>query len=136
MNCIGAQNNGKNIITFDGSSTVYNSQGLPVQFNLAPYHEELLVVDTDAVDTLPVLKRQEAIILSMTGAERRNPKLLNASRRKRIARGSGTTVQDVNRLIKQFEHAAAMMKQAAKMGGRGLMGGRPPPGFGPPPFGR
>ena len=83
-----------------------------------------------------MLARQEAIILSMTRAERRNPKVLNASRRKRIARGSGTTVQDVNRLIKQFEHAAAMMKQAAKMGGRGLMGGKLPPGFGPPTFGR
>ena len=83
-----------------------------------------------------LLARQEAIILSMTRRERRDPKVLNASRRKRIAAGSGTTVQDVNRLIKQFEQAAMMMKQAAKMGGRGLMGGRLPPGFGPPPFGR
>ncbi len=84
-----------------------------------------------------MLARQEAIILSMTRAERREPRLLNASRRRRIASGSGTTVQDVNRLIKQFEQAATMMKQAAKMGGRGLMGGRLPPGFGgPPPFGR
>jgi signal recognition particle subunit SRP54 len=84
-----------------------------------------------------MLARQEAIILSMTRAERREPRLLNASRRRRIASGSGTTVQDVNRLIKQFEQAAMMMKQAAKMGGRGLMGGRLPPGFGgPPPFSR
>ncbi|MBM3952332.1 MAG: signal recognition particle protein [Rhodospirillales bacterium] len=84
-----------------------------------------------------MLARQEAIILSMTRAERREPRLLNASRRRRIASGSGTTVQDVNRLIKQFEQAAMMMKQAAKMGGRGLMGGRLPPGFGgPPSFGR
>jgi signal recognition particle subunit SRP54 len=83
-----------------------------------------------------MLARQEAIILSMTRKERRDPKLLNASRRKRIAAGSGTTVQDVNRLIKQFEQASAMMKQAAKMGGRGLLGGRLPPGFGPPTFGR
>ncbi|MEK7244393.1 MAG: signal recognition particle protein, partial [Pseudomonadota bacterium] len=83
-----------------------------------------------------MLARQEAIILSMTRSERRDPKVLNASRRKRIAAGSGTTVQDVNRLIKQFEQAAMMMKQAAKMGGRGLMGGKLPPGFGPPPFGR
>jgi signal recognition particle subunit SRP54 len=84
-----------------------------------------------------MLARQEAIILSMTRAERREPRLLNASRRRRIASGSGTTVQDVNRLIKQFEQAAMMMKQAAKMGGRGLMGGRLPSGFGgPPPFGR
>ena len=84
-----------------------------------------------------MLARQEAIILSMTRKERRDPKVLNASRRKRIAAGSGTTVQDVNRLIKQFEQASQMMKQAAKMGGRGLMGGRLPPGFGgPPSFGR
>jgi signal recognition particle subunit SRP54 len=84
-----------------------------------------------------MLARQEAIILSMTRAERREPRLLNASRRRRIAAGSGTTVQDVNRLIKQFEQASLMMKQAAKMGGRGFMGGRMPPGFGgPPPFGR
>ncbi len=85
-----------------------------------------------------MLARQEAIILSMTRKERRDPKVLNASRRKRIAAGSGTTVQDVNRLIKQFEQASQMMKQAAKMGGRGLMGGRLPPGFGGPPphFGR
>jgi signal recognition particle subunit SRP54 len=84
-----------------------------------------------------MLARQEAIILSMTRKERRDPKVLNASRRRRIAAGSGTTVQDVNRLIKQFEQAAQMMKQAAKMGGRGLMGGRLPPGFGgPPTFGR
>ncbi len=85
-----------------------------------------------------MLARQEAIILSMTRKERRDPKVLNASRRKRIATGSGTTVQDVNRLIKQFEQASQMMKQAAKMGGRGLMGGRLPPGFGgpPPTFGR
>jgi signal recognition particle subunit SRP54 len=84
-----------------------------------------------------MLARQEAIILSMTRKERRDPKVLNASRRRRIAAGSGTTVQDVNRLIKQFEQASLMMKQAAKMGGRGLMGGRLPPGFGgPPTFGR
>jgi signal recognition particle subunit SRP54 len=83
-----------------------------------------------------MLARQEAIILSMTRAERRDPRVLNASRRKRIAAGSGTTVQDVNRLIKQFEQAAQMMKQAAKMGGRGLMGGKLPPGFPPPTFGR
>jgi len=65
--------------------------------------------------------RQEAIILSMTMAERRDPKLLNASRRRRIARGSGTTVQDVNRLIKQFTEMQSMMKKAKKLGKKGLM---------------
>ena len=57
------------------------------------------------------MKKPEAIIRSMTPRERRNPNLLNASRRKRIAAGSGTTVQDVNQLIRQFEQAKQMMKQ-------------------------
>ncbi|MEG0740790.1 MAG: signal recognition particle protein [Clostridia bacterium] len=62
------------------------------------------------------VKKPEAIIRSMTMRERRNPGILNASRRKRIAAGSGTTVQDVNALIRQFDQAKAMMKQM--MGGR------------------
>src|SRR5438093_11548028 len=57
------------------------------------------------------LKRVEAIIDSMTRAERRNVQLLNASRRKRIARGSGTSVADENRLIKQFTHTKKVLKQ-------------------------
>ena len=61
------------------------------------------------------LQKPEAIICSMTRQERRNPNLLNASRRKRIAAGSGTTVQDVNALIRQFEQSRTMMKQM--MGG-------------------
>jgi signal recognition particle subunit SRP54 len=68
-----------------------------------------------------VLKRQEAIISSMTKSERRNPKLLNASRRRRIAAGSGTSVQDINRLLKQHQQMAMMMKQAQKLGQKGLM---------------
>lgn len=59
----------------------------------------------------------EAIILSMTKQERENPKILNGSRRRRIATGSGTTVQDVNRLIKQFEDMTKMMKNISR-GGR------------------
>jgi signal recognition particle subunit SRP54 len=57
------------------------------------------------------MKKSEAIVLSMTMAERRNPKILNGSRRKRIARGSGTTVQEVNQLLKQFGEMNKMMKQ-------------------------
>ena len=57
------------------------------------------------------MARQEAIILSMTPAERENPAILNSSRKKRIAAGSGTQVVDVNRLIKQFEAMQQMMKQ-------------------------
>jgi signal recognition particle subunit SRP54 len=66
------------------------------------------------------LKMTEAIINSMTSAEREDPDLLNASRRRRIARGSGTEVQDVNRLMKQFREAQKMMKTIQKTGGRGL----------------
>ena len=72
-------------------------------------------VDDDA------MKKPEAIIRSMTPKERRNPGILNASRRKRIAAGSGTTVQDVNQLIRQFEQSKQMMKQmmGQMKGGRG-----------------
>jgi len=69
------------------------------------------------------INRMEAIVLSMTPKERRDPRILNASRRKRIAAGSGTTVQEVNRLIKTFEDAKQMLKALAKQqarGGRGL----------------
>lgn len=66
------------------------------------------------------LKLTEAIINSMTPGERRNPDVLNASRRRRIARGSGTEVQDVNRLIKQFREAQRVFKSLQKTGGRGL----------------
>ena len=56
----------------------------------------------------------EAIIRSMTGLERQRPQLLNGSRRKRIARGSGTTIQDVNKLVKQFQQMQKMMKQMSR----------------------
>jgi signal recognition particle subunit SRP54 len=79
-----------------------------------------------------MIARQEAIILSMTPAERRNPKILNGSRRRRIAAGSGATVQDVNRLLKQHQQMTAMMKKVGKMGKRGLFGGGLPPGMVPP----
>lgn len=65
------------------------------------------------------VRRIEAIITSMTAAERENPSILNGSRRKRIALGSGTQVQDVNRLLKQFEEARKMMKRM-----QGLRGGK------------
>ncbi len=65
-------------------------------------------------------KQSEAIINSMTLKERRDPDLLNASRRRRIAAGCGMEVQDVNRLIKQFREAQKMMKMLQKTGGKGL----------------
>jgi len=84
-----------------------------------------------------MLVRQQAIISSMTKTERLKPKLLNGSRRRRIAAGSGTSVQDVNRLIKQHKQMGQMMKKMGKMGKKGLMGmggmaGGLPPGMMPP----
>jgi signal recognition particle subunit SRP54 len=79
-----------------------------------------LDIDDDA------FKEIEAIIQSMTPAERENPKLLNGSRRKRIAKGSGRNIQEVNRLIKQFDETRKMMKMMS--GGKNLsrmMGGMP-----------
>ncbi len=67
------------------------------------------------------MKKPEAIIRSMTPRERRNPGILNASRRRRIAAGSGTTVQDVNQLIRQFDQAKQMMKQMTQMKGKGRL---------------
>ena len=61
------------------------------------------------------MKRVEAIVLSMTGKERRNPDLINSSRKKRIAAGSGTSVQEVNRLLNQFRDMQKMMKQLQAM---------------------
>jgi signal recognition particle subunit SRP54 len=66
------------------------------------------------------LKKTEAIINSMTIAERRKPAILNASRRRRIAKGSGTQVQDVNRLIKQYKDAKKMFKLLNKGGKRNI----------------
>jgi signal recognition particle subunit SRP54 len=74
--------------------------------------------------------RTEAIIRSMTIAERRQPKLLNGSRRLRIARGSGTTVTEVNGLVNRFEQAAKMMKTVAKGGVPQVPGMGPIPGAG------
>ena len=68
-----------------------------------------------------VIKRQEAIITSMTIAERRKPAIIKASRKKRIAAGSGTNVQDVNKLLKQFQQMQSVMKRMKKMGKRGGM---------------
>ena len=74
-----------------------------------------------------VLVRQEAIISSMTPAERLRPEIIKASRKRRIAAGSGVTVQDVNRLMKQFQEMNRMMKKMNKLGKKGLMRGGMPP---------
>ncbi|MEG6507922.1 signal recognition particle protein [Methyloligella sp. 2.7D] len=70
-----------------------------------------------------VLVRQQAIISSMTKRERKNPKLLNASRKKRVAAGSGTSVQDINKLVKMHRQMADMMKKMGKRGGLGALFG-------------
>jgi len=70
-----------------------------------------------------VFGRQAAIISSMTKKERRQPDIIKASRKKRIAAGSGTSVQDVNKLLKQFDDMTTMMKRVSKMGQKGLMRG-------------
>ncbi|HXE27758.1 MAG TPA: signal recognition particle protein [Stellaceae bacterium] len=87
-----------------------------------------------------IIKRQEAILSSMTLKERRNPKLIDGSRRRRIAAGSGTTVPEINRLLKQYQDMADMMKRMNKLGKKGLArhgmqallprGGMPGGGFG------
>jgi signal recognition particle subunit SRP54 len=69
-----------------------------------------------------IIKRQIAIISSMTKKEREKPELLAASRKRRVAAGSGTRVEDINRLLKQHRQMADMMK-AMKKGGRGGLGG-------------
>lgn len=88
--------------------------------------------DVDPLEATKNLKRVEAVINSMTIYERQNPDILNGSRRRRIALGSGTTVQDVNQLVKQFRDMRKMMKQMGIMGkgkkgkrrnGRGMLGG-------------
>ncbi len=91
-----------------------------------------------------ILKRQEAIILSMTPGERTKPKVIHASRKRRIATGSGTTVQEVNKLLKQHAEMSKMMKKVGKLGPKGLArgglgsllgGGGGGPGGGMPPGG-
>src|SRR5262245_30123432 len=80
-------------------------------------------MDDEAAD----LGRFDAIISSMTPAERTHPEIINGSRRQRIARGSGTSVQDVNRLLKQYAQLRKMMRQLKGMGGKlGKMRGLPP----------
>ncbi len=80
-----------------------------------------LVKDISPEVTDRQFKRVEAIILSMTPEERRKPRIINSSRKKRIARGSGTTVQEVNALLKQFRQMQRVMKQLSK-GQKGMRG--------------
>ena len=89
------------------------------------------------------MKKMEAIILSMTPAERRKPDLINGSRKRRIANGSGTQIQDVNRVLKQHGQMEKMMKKLSSPSGmmkmmrgmQGMMGGKGGPGAVPPGLG-
>lgn len=85
-------------------------------------------MDTKALKNVDVdekkMARTEALIQSMTKKERNDPAIINANRKKRIAAGSGTTIQEVNLLLKQFEEMKKMMKMMTDMGKRGKKGGR------------
>jgi len=114
------------------------------KFTLSDYYEQLTQVRSmgglsDIAGMLPgvdakalagasidesMLTKTEAIILSMTQKERDNPALLNSSRKKRIAAGSGTAVVDINRLLKQFEAMQAMTKQISKGKMPAIFGGK------------
>jgi signal recognition particle subunit SRP54 len=95
---------------------------------MLPGMSKLPVGDAQIDEQLP---RLEAIIRSMTVQERNNPHLINGSRRSRIARGSGTTIQEVNKLVKQFDEVRKMVKMmsSGKPGGRMQL----PGGFNLPP---
>jgi len=70
-----------------------------------------------------LIRRQEAIILAMTPQERRDPRVIHASRKRRIAKGSGTEVQEINRLLKQHQQMVQVMKRMNKLGQKGMMRG-------------
>ena len=120
--------------------------GLEGLMGLLPHIDKIQKQAAGANVDPKILPRQEAIISSMTPRERHQPKILHASRKRRVADGSGTSVQDVNKLIKQHQMMAKMMKQVSKMGkksrlpggmeGLGVpMGSGQPPAIGVPPGG-
>jgi signal recognition particle subunit SRP54 len=98
---------------------------------MLPGMAKLPVGDADVDSQLPKI---EAMIRSMTREERNNPSVINGSRRRRIARGSGTSVQEINQLIKQFDQVRKMVKSLAGGGGKALRrlpgGMKVPPGLG------
>lgn len=96
--------------------------GMGSMMSMLPGMGKLKGMMNDAQVDDSMLAKQEAIILSMTKKEREFPKLINGSRRKRIANGSGVTVQEVNRLMKQHQQMEKVMKRLKKMGGKGMMG--------------
>ncbi len=99
-----------------------NMGGVSEMLKMLPGAQKLGDVQVDE----KAMGRTEAIVLSMTSFERRNPNVLNASRKKRVAAGSGTSVQEINRLLKQFEQMKQMMKQFGGGGGKRRRGMRMP----------
>lgn len=106
----------KNIGSFDQIVGMIPGMGKLKNMDMAPAEGEI--------------KKIEAIINSMTPLERQKPAVINGSRRKRIARGSGTEVQDINRLLKKFQQTQKMMKNFSKMGMKGMAKGALPFNFG------
>jgi signal recognition particle subunit SRP54 len=106
----------KNIGSFDQILGMIPGMGKLKNMDMAPAEGEI--------------KKIEAIINSMTPVERQKPAIINGSRRKRIARGSGTEVQDINRLLKKFQQTQKMMKNFSKMGMKGMGKGALPFNFG------
>ncbi|MFT5575118.1 MAG: signal recognition particle subunit SRP54 [Bermanella sp.] len=120
----------------DQLQQMQNMGGITSMLDKLPGMGQMAQAAQAQVDT-KMFSRMEAIIDSMTPAERRNPDVLNGSRKRRITLGSGTELQDLNRLLKQHKQMQKMMKKMGKKGGmanmmRG-MGGMMPPGGGRPP---
>jgi signal recognition particle subunit SRP54 len=95
--------------------------GLDSIMNMLPGIGKMQKQIAEAKIDQKLLKRQQAIISSMTKQERRKPEIIKASRKQRIAAGSGTSVSDVNKLLKQHQEMQRMMKQMNKLGKKGLM---------------
>ena len=117
----------------DQLQQMQNMGGITGMLDKLPGMGNMAQMAQSQIDT-KMFNRMEAIINSMTPAERRNPDILNGSRKKRIVAGSGTQIQDLNRLLKQHKQMAKMMKKMGQKGGmtnmmRGL-GGMMPPGGG------
>jgi len=86
---------------------------------ISKYKEQIENINADSL-----VRKQEAIILAMTKAERKNPDIIKASRKRRIALGAGVEVHEVNKLLKSYEQMSTMMKQMGKMGGLGALSSR------------
>ena len=98
--------------------------GLSSILGMMPGMGQMKMPEFDEAEAEKGMKRTESIIYSMTAEERRNPSLLNPSRKRRIANGAGVDIAEVNRLVKQFEQARKMMKQLPGMMGGGAKRGR------------